>query len=377
MRPSAFRILLAIAFALPAFADQLPAPPIRTSQIRLPLGTPAITPATIASFSRVGDGGPQTFFYWIVTNTLLGSSSPVGPFQVRGIPNTLSGSNFVQVNVLLPPGAVSIDLLRTTLPIMPGGACACAVVIGNTTGVLTDQSNALGAYTVAPFDVATLELTIANEVTGAGQSHLILRQNGVQIADLSSVATGLPCGTNMQVQFNDLGACGANAGFFFNKGTGLLTAGSLATSGAGGGSMTLGGAASGAITLNVPAVASGTFTFPNATINAVTGTAPTLATFAGSQTTNNLVSSDVNHNLQDTGISSASLTGKLTESGRQVTGCGGATCTATFSPAFSVTPNVVCSGEGGSCNISSISTTQVTFNVAGVAAVQWIAVGAP
>jgi hypothetical protein len=136
----------------------------------------------------VGNPGPQAYFYWLVANYSVGQAPVAGPFVMVSAPNTLSVSNFVTVVPVYPAGATSLDLLRTTTPFRPSGACNCAVSTGNTSGGINDQSNSLNAYTVNPIDMNRLNETLTNEVQSSGVSHLILRQNGVFVVDLNIVA---------------------------------------------------------------------------------------------------------------------------------------------------------------------------------------------
>ena len=185
-------ICLLATFAL----GQQGPPPLTTPQLILPLFETNITPATQANTALVGNPGPQTIYYWMVTNFALGPSSPVGPFTVTNAPNTLSASNYVTLTPTYPAGIVSIDLLKTASPTPPFGACNCAVATGETSGTINDQSNATSAYTVAPINVSNYTYTIDNEVQGAGSTHVILRQNGVFVADLS-VSGGFTVGGDL------------------------------------------------------------------------------------------------------------------------------------------------------------------------------------
>lgn len=193
-------VLLAASTILGA---QTGPPPITTSQVILPVYSSNLTPATQASTALAGNPGNQTVYYWMVSNSLLGSSSPVGPFVVTNAPNTLSGSNYVAFTPVYPSTILSIDLLKTSSMVPPTGACACAVSTGVTSGTINDQANSTGAYTVNPVNVLAFNLTLQNEVISAGVAHLILRQNGVFITDLSTSAgsggtvTGVTAGTGL------------------------------------------------------------------------------------------------------------------------------------------------------------------------------------
>src|ERR1700736_4760262 len=50
-----------------------------------------------ASISVSGGPGSATYYYWIVATTLIGNSSPAGPFPAYNAPSTLSGGNFNQI----------------------------------------------------------------------------------------------------------------------------------------------------------------------------------------------------------------------------------------------------------------------------------------
>jgi len=191
---------------------QQPAPPISTTQITQPLFAVNMQPVSQASVSLVGNPGPQTYYYWLTANYTVGSTAPTGPFVAVNVPNTLSVSNYVRVTPVYPAGAASVTLLRTTSPIQPSGACNCAVATNVTSGTINDQSNSLNSYTVTPFDPNTLNITLTNEVVGSGQSHELLRQNGVLVCDLSTgcgSAGGVTSFTGDGALLNNVGSTGA------------------------------------------------------------------------------------------------------------------------------------------------------------------------
>ena len=146
-----------------------------------------------------------------------------GPFTTTQAPDTLSASHYVTINPTLPGGVTSYDVLKTSTPIAPSGACACAVATAVSPGTVTnDQSNSTSAYTVNPININALGMTIANEVQSAGVSHLILRQNGVFVADLSSAVSGsyLPlAGGTMTGKLNTVASGTGSAGFNLPPGT--------------------------------------------------------------------------------------------------------------------------------------------------------------
>jgi hypothetical protein len=141
-----------------------------------------------ASVFVSGNPGPATYYYWIVTNGLAGASSPAGPFQIGNAPNTLSVSNFNQISWNSALGAVSFDVLRTSTPAPPFGACNCAVATAVAGSSTSDQSNTLNAYTVNTFDPSTVLWAITNESVSAGVSQITFRAGG--FAKFSLVSNG-------------------------------------------------------------------------------------------------------------------------------------------------------------------------------------------
>jgi hypothetical protein len=152
-----------------------------------------------ASVFVSGNPGPATYYYWIVTNGLIGASSPAGPFQIVNAPNTLSVSNFNQISWNNALGAVSFDVLRTSNPSPPSGACNCAVATAVAGSSTSDQANALNAYTVNTFDPSTVLWAITNESVSAGVSQITFRAGGFAKFSLASnggavtLATPLTC----------------------------------------------------------------------------------------------------------------------------------------------------------------------------------------
>lgn len=179
-----------------AAGQQQPANPVDTQQITMPVFTLAPAPATGATIALGGNPGPQTIYYWISANYPVGKANLAGPFQILNAPSPLSPSAFVTINPTIPAGATSYDVLKTLTPVQPNGACACAVATAVAIGTVTnDQSDTTGAYTVTPTNINVLGMTLQNEVQGAGSSHLILRQNGAFVADLSLAGISATFGT--------------------------------------------------------------------------------------------------------------------------------------------------------------------------------------
>lgn len=156
-------------------------------RLQLPLADPP-QKVPSATVSVSGNPGPATYFYWIVTNSLVGASSPAGPFAIATAPNTLGVSNFNVISWSTSLGGVNYDVLRTSTPGPPSGACNCAVATAVTGNTVNDQSNTLNAYTVNTLDPSTLLWTLTNESTGAGVSQFTLRAGGVPKFTLASNA---------------------------------------------------------------------------------------------------------------------------------------------------------------------------------------------
>lgn len=214
-----------------ALAQVVPANPVDTQQITMPVFTLNPAPAMGASVGVVGTSGIQTIYYWVVVNYLVGSSSVSGPYITTSAPNTLSGSNYVTIIPMIQVGALSYDLLKTSTNRQPNGVCNCAVVTGvPLNGVTADQSNSTGAYTVTPININALGLTLQNEVISAGVSHLILRQNGLFVSDLSASGGGVtfpltvPSSTCVSPQI--FSADDSTIGFALNGSSGIHLCGS-------------------------------------------------------------------------------------------------------------------------------------------------------
>ncbi len=186
MRRLVTSILASLLLAACAFgqAPPPPAPPITSNQITLPVIS-QLQSVSSAAIQTVGNPGPQTIFYWIVANYTVGSTAPAGPFFTSSAPNTLSGSNYVAILPQYPAGAISVDVLKTSNNVQPSGTCNCAVATRVASGTINDQSNSTSSYTVTPIDTAALAISLQNEVQASGVTHLILRQGGAFVADLS------------------------------------------------------------------------------------------------------------------------------------------------------------------------------------------------
>ena len=189
-----FASLLCLLAALGSTAlAQLPnSGDVSYNSVSFPVFTLNAAPVPGATISLVGNPGPATWYYWAVANYPVGSViSYVG--SISNAPNVLSSGNYVSITPWSYPLSVtSIDILATTTPTQPAGACACAVATGLSSGGANQQSNSTSAYTVSLVDARIYTLSIRNEVVGTGSTHLILR-NAYTEALVCDLSTG--CGT--------------------------------------------------------------------------------------------------------------------------------------------------------------------------------------
>lgn len=212
-------LLLAVLTMLPLMAQNpvQPQPQIVTT-LSFPLINPPVPPPTL-TIAINGAPGPSssTVYYWLVADFPIGNSSPSGPFQAFNVPATLSGSNYEILNWPSVAGATTYDVLKTSTPSPPTGACACAVVVGTSALAVNDQSNSTLAYTVSTFAQTDALIQLDNEATGVpGISNLTARQTGAlyQVPDGQFTVSPQAC-----VLFLTAGAFAAN-----DAGTGGLTA---------------------------------------------------------------------------------------------------------------------------------------------------------
>lgn len=110
---------------------------------------PPRVPTNRISVQVTGVGGSQTYFYWVVATYPVGDAFPGGPVRVNDVADALAGGNFVTIRWPLMSGAVSYDVLRTTTVQYPSGA-ANVLVAGAVAGpAQVDNTNVVGAYTLA------------------------------------------------------------------------------------------------------------------------------------------------------------------------------------------------------------------------------------
>jgi hypothetical protein len=185
-----FDLLLGYAGIAAAQSGQF-TPQVATNQVQFQLLNPPISPSGV-NVQLTGTPGPssKTLYFWLISKFAVGNSSPSGPFPGFNAPAALNSQNFFTVTWQPVLGAANgYDLLMTSTPAAPTGACGCAVATGIAGTSQTVQSNSTSAYTVNTIDPNTLTVVMDTEVVG-GAAHLIIKQNNVQIADLSSLAGG-------------------------------------------------------------------------------------------------------------------------------------------------------------------------------------------
>ena len=190
----------------------------------------SLNPAPVAgaSISIVGASGQATWYFWASANYQLGSViSPIG--SLANAPNTLTSGNYISIIPdSYPAGVLSVDILATTGPLAPVGACNCAVATGLTSGGTNFQSNTLSSYTVSILNPQAFNLRLTNEVTGTGATSLLLRNalTGALVCNLSTgCGTGGPGGSPTQLQFNDGGLFNGVSSSSWDKTYSILTLG--------------------------------------------------------------------------------------------------------------------------------------------------------
>ena len=178
----------------------------------------SLNPAPVpgASIALVGQPGQATWYFWASANYQLGSVvSYLG--SVSNAPNTLSGSNYISIiPTAYPAGVLTVDILATTGPLAPVGACNCAIATGLTSGGANFQSNTLSSYTVSILNPQAFNLRLTNEVTGTGAVSLVLR-NAYTGALICNLSTGCGGGTPAGATGTQLVGVGGTSSTFQTK----------------------------------------------------------------------------------------------------------------------------------------------------------------
>ena len=177
-------------------AQSFPAPggtpqPANSSAVTLPLVNPPSAP-TSGSVSRTGNPGNATYYYWVVSEFLAGNSSPAGPFIAAQAPSVLSAANYETITWSSVQNALSYDVLRTSSPSPPSGACTCALVIGTSNVAVVDNGGSLLAYTVNTLDPNSLQMVLDNEAASFGSSRPVARQGSTLQTLILGNPNGIP-----------------------------------------------------------------------------------------------------------------------------------------------------------------------------------------
>ena len=114
----------------------------------------AVPPPSVQGLGAAVVGVPGTTFacYWVVINYVGGGVLSAAPVCLPNVPNTLSGSNYVQVSWQAATGTnVTYDLLKTTTNVPPAAGASSSLATALTATTSNDQGGSLSAYTVAPY----------------------------------------------------------------------------------------------------------------------------------------------------------------------------------------------------------------------------------
>jgi hypothetical protein len=123
-----------------------------------PVNLTATAPPAVASLGAavIGTAGTQSACYWAVVNYVGGSVLSAAPICLTNIPNTLSGSNYVQIGWQAAAGTnITYDVLKTATRTPPTLGASTALSTGLTATIATDQGGGLSPYTFAGFPYAS------------------------------------------------------------------------------------------------------------------------------------------------------------------------------------------------------------------------------
>src|ERR1035441_7734877 len=155
-----------------------------------------------------GQPGNATYYFWVVANYLIGSAPPAGPFLLANGRGLFAAPNYANLSWAAAPGAISYDILLTTAPSQPTGACGCAVATGVANTSVQVQTNSLNAYTVTAVDVSAYTIGSQNVQSGLGISALqFTRPDGTIIGSLD---------TTGELTVNRCVGCGGGSGRLTN-----------------------------------------------------------------------------------------------------------------------------------------------------------------
>jgi len=162
-----------------------------------------------------------------------------------GIPavDVVDANGNVITNVVVPSGNVTANKVYSNNYYFANGAPFTSEPAGSNKQVQFNNNGALGASANFTFDITTQSVAVGNFVASGdsvdlgdvenlhidgGLNGYVLQTDGA--GNLSWTAqtgngggNGSPGGSNMQVQFNDAGLFGGDAGFFYDKDTNMLS----------------------------------------------------------------------------------------------------------------------------------------------------------
>lgn len=138
------------------------------------VGPPPVSAVVTANYNGVQGGDNIT--YWVVANTPRGDVVSQPATVIRAA--ATSGSNTVIVSWTAVVGATSYDVIKqlnsTSLP----SSCTCAVVVATTTRSVTDNGQALSAFTLGSvIPTARAQIRINN----SSQAFPFISVNGPQL----------------------------------------------------------------------------------------------------------------------------------------------------------------------------------------------------
>ena len=167
-----FQTLFLAGSLLAGYSAAQTVPQVSTQLLTMPLAQPVQAVAQ-GSVQVVGTPGLTTYYVWIVANYLVGNAGPSPAFGVSNANPVLSSGNYLSASWTAVPGATSYDVLLTSAPTPPTGACNCAAATRQTGTSYAIQSNSLNSYTVTTFTGSPgLAFNVTNAQSGQGDSAL-------------------------------------------------------------------------------------------------------------------------------------------------------------------------------------------------------------
>lgn len=127
----------------------------------------APSPQPVQGLGSAVSGTPGTTLacYWVVINYVGGGVLSAAPTCLSNVPNTLSGSNYVQLNWQAATGSgITYDVLKTTSTTPPTPGASDGLTTGLTVTSYQDTGGSLSPYTIAayPYSSGTCQITANN-----------------------------------------------------------------------------------------------------------------------------------------------------------------------------------------------------------------------